>query len=132
MHFNRLCGLRLLAAFTFIGTCATAIPAPYFTRPTAPTQRIFIENINLSTADFFEAYMSPNETERHYAELYLLGVLDATEGISWCSYKKLKTITIQEIIFEELKNIAPQKTNERASKIIVEILSKRHACKDGK
>ncbi|MEW7000802.1 hypothetical protein M8494_06210 [Serratia ureilytica] len=30
----------------------------------------------------------------------MLGVLDATEGKSWCQYSQLQTVTLQEFVFE--------------------------------
>lgn len=103
---------------------------PYFTTTPFPNQRLFIENINLSAKDFSIAYMSKSEAERRYAELYFLGVLDATEGTLWCSYKKFKTDTIGETIYLTLKDLKPAQQTERASKIITRTLSTRYPCKE--
>ena len=67
-----------------------------FTKPLSPDQSIVIENTNLSAKNYFNALMGNSADERRYAELYLLGVLDATEGSAWCDYKTYKTITIDE------------------------------------
>ena len=50
-----------------------------------PTQRLIIENFNLSGSAFFSAYMSKDFSQRHLTEIYLAGVLDADEGKRWCS-----------------------------------------------
>jgi hypothetical protein len=43
--------------------------------------------------------------ERRYADLYLLGVVDATEGKVWCGYRKRLTISILEWIDTGLKKL---------------------------
>jgi Rap1a immunity proteins len=93
------------------------------------SQSLIIDNSNFSTKDFFNAFTSTNLTERRYAEMYLLGVIDATEGINWCSYKIAKTGTVEEIIYSSLKKLSGSKDNQRASSTIREILATRLSCK---
>lgn len=104
---------------------------PYFTTTPFPNQRQFIENINLSAGDFLNAYRSKEQHERRYAELYLMGVLDSTEGTLWCSYRKFKTDTISETLYEGFENLKDGKRQERASKIIAEILAGKYPCTEG-
>lgn len=99
-----------------------------FTATLPPTQRVFIDNINLSAQDFFSAYMSKSVEERRYAELYLLGVLDSTEGASWCNYRTYKTTTIAEEIFLGFQKLDGQSQEKRASHAISEILSNKFPC----
>lgn len=99
------------------------------TKPLPPTQRVFIDNINLTVKDFFSAYMSKSIEERRYAELYLLGVMDATEGKSWCDYRTYKTITLGEEIFLGLKALDKSKQSERAAYVISNILSNKFPCR---
>jgi len=73
--------------------------------------------------------MSENITERRYAEMYLLGVLDATEGIVWCDYYQVKTISLDEIVYEGLKKTDSAQRQKRAARVIADILGKRLACK---
>jgi len=79
-------------------------------------------SVNLTVNEFFESYISKNKVHREKAELYMLGVMDSTEGRTWCSYSMFKTITLRERIFEELKkNYKGDK--RRASFVIENILS---------
>lgn len=98
-------------------------------KPISPTQRVFIDNINLTVKDFFSAYMSKSVDERRYAELYLLGVMDATEGRSWCDYRAYKTITLGEEVFLGLKALDKSKQGDRAAYVISNILSNKFPCR---
>lgn len=101
-------------------------------REPAIADEITVDSVNLSGRDFFKSYMSMIPKERANAELYLLGVMDATEGRSWCNYRTFKTITLRERVFLEFKEMDVGKLNERASKIVEEILSHRYPCKKAK
>lgn len=90
--------------------------------------KITVDSVNLSARQFFKSYMSTDASERRNAELYLLGVMDATEGKSWCDFRTFKTITLRERIFEELKKLDNSRLDERASAIIESILSRRYPC----
>ena len=72
--------------------------------------------------------MGTDANERKNAELYLLGVLDTTEGKDWCDYRTFKTITLREWMFEEFKKLDNSQLNERASSVIKRILSRRYLC----
>lgn len=100
-----------------------------FTKNLPPSERAFINAINLPAEKFFSAYTSDNVGDRHYAEIYLLGVLEATENISWCSYQKFKTGTIDEVVFEGLKKISEGEKKQRAATVIVSILGRKFPCK---
>lgn len=100
-----------------------------FTKPLPPTQSVIIENTNLKAKDYFNALMSSFPEERRYAELYFLGVLDATEGSAWCDYKTYKTITIDETVFVEFKKLTVQQLDERAATVIIKILRKKFPCR---
>ncbi len=90
---------------------------------------ITTNSVNLKAGSFFKSYISNDDKERERAELYLLGVMDSTEGRTWCDYKTFKTITLRERIFEGFKIIEQHKLDERASAIIEKILSKRYPCR---
>ena len=90
--------------------------------------KITVDSVNLTAQHFFKSYMSNSADERKNSELYLLGVMDATEGKSWCDYRTFKTITLRERIFEEFKKLGSRQFNERASKVIGDILSRRYPC----
>lgn len=90
------------------------------------------ENVNLTGDKFLQAWTSKsNEQERLKADMYLLGVLDATEGKSWCNYQTLKTITLQEIIYSYFKKLPQVRLDERAASLIEEALTHNHSCKNG-
>lgn len=103
-----------------------------FTKSIAPTQAAFITNNDLKAGKFFAAYTHSSVDERRFAEIYLLGVLDATEGKSWCDYKKFKTISIDEELYSRFKKIPESRMNDRASDVITEILGKSFPCQGAK
>lgn len=92
------------------------------------TDKITVDSVNLSARQFFKSYMSTDANERKSAELYLLGVMDTTEGKDWCNYRTFKTITLRERIFEEFKKLDHGHLDERASSVIGRILSGRYPC----
>lgn len=94
-----------------------------------PTQSLMFENINYSAINYFNALMGKSLEDRRYAEMYLLGVLDSTEGNIWCDYKTYKTITIDEVLFVEFKKLTRDDLNERASKVIINILKRKFPCR---
>lgn len=96
--------------------------------PIHDSQSLIIENNNLTAADFYAAYLSKQVQQRRYAEMYLLGVMDASEGIDWCSYRTVKTITVDEAIFTGLKRLDPGKMKLRAATVIREILADKFGC----
>lgn len=99
-------------------------------RPLPDSQSLIIENNNLTAGEFFAAYMSKNMVERRYAEMYLLGVLDATEGIAWCDYYHIKTISLNEAVYEGLRKADSTRLRKRAALVITDILKKDLSCKN--
>lgn len=92
---------------------------------------ITINSVNLTAKQFFKSYTSTHADERRSAELYLLGVMDATEGKSWCDYKTFKADTLRGRVFEGFKKLESRRLNERASKVIEDILiqlNQYHPC----
>lgn len=90
--------------------------------------KITVDSVNLSARQFFKSYMSADAHERKNAELYLLGVMDTTEGKTWCDYRTFKTITLRGGIFEDFKIIDDSHLDERASSVIVRILNRSYPC----
>lgn len=88
------------------------------------------DRVNLSAAEFLPEFISKSPEKRSAARLYLLGVLDSTEGKTWCSYNQLKTATINEFLFEYLKKQPAEKLKTRASTLIEEALHHYFPCKD--
>ena len=111
---------------TLLLTCVPC--SPLFAEP----QPITADNVNLSAGDFLPEFINQSPERRAAARLYLLGVLDATEGRSWCSYSQLKTTTINEFVFEHLKKQPSEKLTLRASVLIEEALQKSFPCTEAK
>lgn len=131
---RRRLACRLLLApsilwFGLSGRCSADDATRSFAKPLPPTQRVFFDNINLSAREFFSAYMSQSAEERRYAELYLLGVLDATEGLSWCDYRAFKTTTLGEEIYLGFRSLEKSEEDRRAAHVIAGILGKKFPCR---
>lgn len=84
--------------------------------------------VALSGRDFFKTFQQRDRAEREKALLYLLGVLDATEGKVWCDYRRLKTVTLQEFVFEYFRRLPAARLDDRASRLIEEALSRKFPC----
>lgn len=105
------------------------ICSPVFAEPPHATI-ITVDSVNLSAADFLPEFISQSPERRAAARLYLLGVLDSTEGKTWCSYSQIKTVTINEFVFEYLQKQSAEKLKMRASVLIEEALNRHFPCKD--
>lgn len=92
------------------------------------TSAIIEDKVNLSAAEFLPEFISKSPERRTAARLYLLGVLDSTEGKTWCSYSQLKTVTINEFVFEYLKKQSAEKLKTRAATLIEEALRQSFPC----
>lgn len=126
--FQRYAIVILLLAL-FIGGAASVKAG---TELPLTTEKINADSINLTAGEFFEAFTSTDIAEREKAKIYLLGVMDATEGNSWCDYRTFKTVTLRERIYVEFKKLPQDQLNQRAAKIIERILSQRYTCERGK
>lgn len=86
---------------------------------------------NLSANDFFRFWRSDNKQDEYNAKIYLLGIKDYSEGKVWCGYKKIKNVTLDEVVFWSFKKLSPEKLNERAAVIVLNKL-KNYPCKKEK
>lgn len=125
--FRELSGLAQIVSFSFL--CFFALNA--YADKAFSFEDISPENVNLTTAKFFRSFTSKDADERKSAKLYLLGVLDATEGKSWCDYRRFKTITLRASLYDELKKLNAEEMRQPASSQIVSILSKEFPCGEG-
>lgn len=115
-------------------TPALSVSAESISNNTFPkdTNLLWPTNVNLSGEKFFKAWNSGEENpERLKADLYLLGVLDSTEGISWCDYQTIKIFSAHEAIYRYFQKLPPERLKERASKLILEAMTQYHSCKKG-
>lgn len=125
------CTFIVFSIATFLvsaNTFAQAEKSMYFKSKNL-NQSLIIENTNLTAMQYFNALMSGSNEERRYSEMYLLGVLDSSEGEVWCDYKTYKTITIDEILFVEMKKLSGNGLSERASIVIKDILKNKFPCR---
>ncbi|MDR3214109.1 MAG: hypothetical protein LBT71_09390 [Azoarcus sp.] len=97
--------------------------------PPSHGRSIFTNRNILSLQSFLNSYRSADAEEQNAAYAFLLGVVDATEGKEWCSYRVLKTISILETLAMEFKDFDPSRYDERAAYVITEVLKKYHPCK---
>ncbi|EPR9025276.1 Rap1a/Tai family immunity protein [Cronobacter dublinensis] len=86
---------------------------------------------HLSAARFFSAWSNrQNERERIKADMYFIGVMDATEGILWCPERPSKPGTLRSIAYDYFAKSSPERLkNAQAKTLIVEALKENHACK---
>lgn len=82
----------------------------------------------MSVDTFYRSFASPDEATRDKADLYLLGVMDLTEGKVWCEYRKFKTVTLREVVGEYIKKLPRHRLSERAAVVIEEALKTELPC----
>jgi hypothetical protein len=84
----------------------------------------------LNAERFAKAWLSKtNERERIKANMYLLGVVDASEGTTWCKGRPFLPNTIHEFLYSRFANLSKQQGEERASKIIIDGMKELRPCK---
>lgn len=115
--------IAIISAFAFL-PCHAQTPNSTVAKPL-----ISVDSVNLSAKLFLQEFISPSIENRHHARLYMLGVMDATEGKTWCSYAALKTTTLNEFVFEKMKKMSPAQLSRRAAVAIEEALTGAFPCK---
>ena len=92
-------------------------------------ERLLTNNIDFTVSSFLVAYFGKDLFYRRLAEMYLIGVLDATEGRIWCSYNDLLSHSIEELIYSGFKEDKRQFPKDgRASDAILSIMSEISPC----
>jgi hypothetical protein len=74
--------------------------------------------------------MSKDVEQRRLAEMYVVGVIDSSEGESWCGFKIASPDALQEQVYSALKKAAEKSPRERASTVIKAHLKERLPCKE--
>lgn len=87
IRLARVTSLKLSAILLF--SLIMAYPAQSDTTIFKTGQNLIIENVELSTKNYLDAKKNRG-IDRQYAEIYLLGILDATEDEQWCDYAHLR------------------------------------------
>jgi hypothetical protein len=126
-------GMNKLGIFLtfFLSSCSMASDQSIHL-PENETQRLIAQNLSLTTEKLYKAYMSVNLDQRRLAEMYVVGVIDSTEGISWCNYSIASPDAIQEQVFIGLKGTLKNNPEVRASTAIKSKLEQLLPCKEQK
>lgn len=109
--------------------CATAVAATSASAPAEEPQSLARTSVGASVDTFYRSFSSPDETARDKADLYLLGVMDLTEGRVWCEYRRFKTVTLREVVGEYIRKLPQHRFNERAAVVIEEALKSALPCR---
>lgn len=72
--------------------------------------------------------MSSDLEQRRLAEMYVAGVIDSSEGVSWCGFGIASPDAIQEHVFVGLENTLHKTPTSRASRAIESQLEKLLPC----
>ncbi|AIQ99425.1 hypothetical protein LG71_05670 [Pluralibacter gergoviae] len=84
----------------------------------------------MSGEKFLHAWLSKdNEQARLKANMYLMGVMDATEGSTWCSYRRAKPGSLREAVYAFFEKLPQQRRAEPAAALIKEALTQELPCK---
>lgn len=86
-------------------------------------------DINLSAGRLLDAWNNRgNERERIKADMYFLGVLDASEGKEWCEYHDILPGSAHEYIYSRLTDMNAEQRKQRAATFIVESMKDVMPC----
>lgn len=89
-------------------------------------------DVRMNGEKFLSAWLAKdNEQEQGKANMYLLGVMDATEGKSWCGYNVALPGALRESLYSFFKKLPPERKKEPASLLITEALAHDLPCKKG-
>lgn len=100
--------------------------------PESNTDRLTSQNTNLSTSALFNAYIGKDLLQRRLAEMYVIGVIDSTEGELWCDFKIASPNAIKEQVFNALKSGTISSPQKRASSTIKNKLKNLLPCRESK
>lgn len=86
----------------------------------------------ISGEKFLHAWLSKdNEKERLKANMYLMGVMDATESVVWCSYKVALPGSLRESIYSYFSKLTEEQKKKTAVSLIKEALAHDLPCSKG-
>lgn len=97
--------------------------------PESESQRLIAGNLSMTAESSFKAYMSADLEQRRLAEMYVLGVIDSSEGDSWCGFEIASPDAIQEQVYTGLRKALDESPKERASAVIKSRLKEFLPCK---
>lgn len=64
------------------------------------------------------------------AQIYLLGLFDATEGMGWCKSKTTMPSALREWTYGYFKKLPPERLKEKASALMLEALKHYFPCRN--
>ncbi|ELQ6221495.1 hypothetical protein R2320_002761 [Cronobacter turicensis] len=64
------------------------------------------------------------------AQIYLLGLFDATEGMGWCKSKTTMPSTLREWTYGYFEKLPPEQLKEKASVLMLEALKYYFPCRN--
>ncbi|ELY4855800.1 hypothetical protein SM113_003820 [Cronobacter turicensis] len=64
------------------------------------------------------------------AQIYLLGLFDATEGMGWCKSKTTMPSTLREWTYGYFEKLPPERLKEKASVLMLEALKYYFPCRN--
>jgi hypothetical protein len=87
-------------------------------------------DFNLSAERFTNALFSKtNERERIKANMYLLGVLDSSEGREWCGSRQVLPHSRYELLYPYFRHLTAEQKKQRASTLIITAMAEVMPCK---
>lgn len=86
------------------------------------------DSVDVSVGSFLKALASSDKEQQERASIYLLAISDLGEGKDWCDYRKFKTITLREFVYEYLKKQPAIRRTEKAAPLILEALHASFPC----
>ena len=120
--------ISFIVVYICVSSCSMAENLG-FKVPDHDTESLLMKNLDISLVDFLTAYRSKDLTQKRFAQMYLIGLLDATEGSIWCEYSKILPHFIEEYIPIGFKNADDLQLKKRASETILSTMSEYFPCK---
>ncbi|EOV8480598.1 Rap1a/Tai family immunity protein [Klebsiella aerogenes] len=85
-------------------------------------------DVRLSGEKFLQAWLAQDNTQQQLkANMYLLGVMDATEGKAWQALPG----SLRESVYGYFKKLPDERIKQPAAMLITEALAKELPCKKG-
>ncbi|MGG7795829.1 Rap1a/Tai family immunity protein [Klebsiella aerogenes] len=129
MKLLPLCTLGLLTVLTPFTVVQAADDSANLLRDPNQLSR---NDVRLSGEKFFKAWLAQDNTQQQLkANMYLLGVMDATEGKAWCGYQQALPGSLRENVYSYFKKLPDERIKQPAAMLITEALAKELPCKQG-
>lgn len=111
---------QLAAKFPTDGNC---VFTPYL------TGEEFIRQLTGSSSVPSSGHGSDATNKQRYAEGYLAGVIDSTQGVSWCAPQKLKPMEVESRMLTELdKRMARGPLTVNAAPLLLTLFNEKFPC----